>query len=137
MRSPFGSDERGVACPRVVVGEAAHMASVVVVAYQWVCCTAYERTAYLRQGTWRAMCYYRQCWRYNGEDEDDRRQSFSLTMDMGTTTLPAVASASSPPTYVLGYVSSVDQPRVAGQVGGRGLQLSTQPQCYTLTPCPL
>jgi hypothetical protein len=31
MRSPLGSDERGVGCPRVVVGEAAQMASVRVV----------------------------------------------------------------------------------------------------------
>lgn len=30
IRSPFGSAERGVGCPRVVVGEAAHMASVCV-----------------------------------------------------------------------------------------------------------
>ena len=30
IRSPLGSDERGVACPRVVVGEAAQMASVSV-----------------------------------------------------------------------------------------------------------
>lgn len=28
IRSPLGSDERGVGCPRVVVGDAAQMASV-------------------------------------------------------------------------------------------------------------
>lgn len=28
MRSPLGSEERGVACPRVVEGDAAQMASV-------------------------------------------------------------------------------------------------------------
>ena len=30
IRSPFGSDDRGVGCPRVVVGAAAQMASVLV-----------------------------------------------------------------------------------------------------------
>jgi hypothetical protein len=30
IRSPFGSDERGVGCPRVVEGEAAQIASVCV-----------------------------------------------------------------------------------------------------------
>jgi hypothetical protein len=28
IRSPLGSEERGVACPRVVVGDAAQMASI-------------------------------------------------------------------------------------------------------------
>ena len=30
MRSPLGSEERGVGCPRAVVGDAAHMASVLI-----------------------------------------------------------------------------------------------------------
>jgi hypothetical protein len=52
MRSPLGSEESGVAWPRVVVGEAAQMASVVV---QWgVHVKLVGDAPYLRRGTWRA-----------------------------------------------------------------------------------
>jgi hypothetical protein len=55
IRSPLGSDERGVGCPRVVEGEAAQMASGRVSLGRgeedWC-----GSPAYLRQGTWCGVC---------------------------------------------------------------------------------